>query len=211
MRRTDTNILASRRRSRLVRSRTCVQRCSLAARKVRKRRFWTRRSTVVQSIWDHSVGGEPRSFGAWGGPTVRTVSAMAFPSSLPTRPVGSQHPFRLGLSTCPGGPLHPMTGWPSLPPTSSTPWALAGFTASCVSGLTTHGAYRVPPGGNPDAVGSPSAPVEVCPVEEPTPERSLLSTYPFGQSLSAALARSTSRGLQGFTMFPIASFLSPAP
>ena len=74
--------------------------------------------------------GEPRFFGAWCGPTVRTVSAIAFPSSHPTRPVGSQHPFRLGLSPCLGGPIHPMTGWPSLPPTSSTPWALASFTAS---------------------------------------------------------------------------------
>jgi hypothetical protein len=33
---------------------------------------------------------------------------------------------------------------------------------------------------------------------------------PFGQSLSAALARSTSRGLRVFTMLPIASFLAPA-
>src|SRR5512134_282700 len=33
---------------------------------------------------------------------------------------------------------------------------------------------------------------------------------PFGPSLSAALARSTSRGLRVFTMLPIASFLSPA-
>src|SRR4029453_10823710 len=33
---------------------------------------------------------------------------------------------------------------------------------------------------------------------------------PFGQSLSAALALSPSRGLQVFTRLPIASFLSPA-
>jgi hypothetical protein len=50
------------------------------------------------------VRGEPRSFGAAGGPTVRTVFPIAFLSSLPTRPVGSQHPFRLGLST--------RVGWP---------------------------------------------------------------------------------------------------
>src|SRR5919108_4177873 len=78
------------------------------------------------------------------------------------------------------------------------------------AGPTTQGAYRVPSGGHADAVGSPSAPVEVCPVERSTPDRPLLSTYHFGQSLSAALALLTSRGLQGFTMLPIASFLSPA-
>jgi hypothetical protein len=50
-------------------------------------------------IWDQSMQREPRPFGAGGGPTVRTVSAIAFPSSRPTRPVGRQHPFRLGLST----------------------------------------------------------------------------------------------------------------
>jgi hypothetical protein len=48
--------------------------------------------------------GEPRSFGARGGPTVRTVSTIAFPSSRPPRPVGSQHPFRWGLSTRQGWP-----------------------------------------------------------------------------------------------------------
>jgi len=93
-----------------------------------------------------------------------------------------------------------MTGWPSLPPTSSTPWALASFTASCVSCLTTHGAYRVPPGGHADAVGSPAAPVEVCPVEGPTTDRPILSTDHVGQSLSAALARLPARGLPGFTL-----------
>jgi hypothetical protein len=35
---------------------------------------------------------------------VRTVSTLAFPSSRPTRPVGSLHPFRLGLSTRKGWP-----------------------------------------------------------------------------------------------------------
>ena len=75
-----------------------------AARKIRKRRLWTVRSACFQSIWCQAVRGEPRSFGAASGPTVRTVFPMAFLPSLPTRPVGSQHPFRLGLSTREGWP-----------------------------------------------------------------------------------------------------------
>ena len=154
----------------------------------------------VHALWDPSVGGEPRSFGACGGPPVRTVSAMAWPASPPPRPGGRQHPCRWGLSTGTGGPRQPLTGWPSRPPTSSTPWAWASLTASGVRGLTPHGASRGPPGGHADAVGSPSAPVEVCPVEGPTPDQPILSTYHFGQSLSAALALSPARGLPGFTM-----------
>ena len=57
---------------------------------------------------------------------------MAFLPSLPTRPVGSQHPFKLGLSTCLvalslllleglrllPGPL-PSGYWPALQPVES--------------------------------------------------------------------------------------------
>jgi hypothetical protein len=101
---------------------------------------------------------------------------MAFPSSRPPRPVGSQHPFRWGLSTPSGGPLPPMTGEPARAPTSSAPWALAGFAAGCVRSLTAPGVYRVPPAGDADAIGSPAAPGEDCPVDGPTPDRHIRST-----------------------------------
>ena len=42
-------------------------------------------------------------------PTVRTVCAMAFPSSRPPRPVGSQHPFQVGSLLHPRGPIPPIT------------------------------------------------------------------------------------------------------
>ena len=84
-------------------------------------RGWPRRSAVVHALWDPSGGGAPRSCGAWDSPPGRTVSALAFPASHPTRPGGRQPPGRVGLSTCLGGPIPPMTGWPALPPTASTP------------------------------------------------------------------------------------------
>jgi hypothetical protein len=51
--------------------------------------------------------------------------------------------------------------------------------------------------------------VGLCPVEGPTTERPILPTHHFGSGLSAALARSTSRGLEVFTVLPLAFFLSP--
>ena len=73
-------------------------------RQIRKHRLWTVRSPFSQSIWCQAVSGEPRSFGAAGGPTVRTAFPIALLPALPTRPVGSQHPCRVGLSTHEGGP-----------------------------------------------------------------------------------------------------------
>jgi hypothetical protein len=77
------------------------------------------------------------------------------------------------------------------------------------AGPTTRGAYRVPPAGEANALGSPSAPVGLCPVDGQTTELPILPTYHFGSGLSAALARSTSRGFEVFTVLPLALFLSP--
>jgi hypothetical protein len=140
-----------------------------------------RRATVVRCRW-------------WPYRSDRVSHGLSSFSSYSTRgksapfQVGSLHPRGVALSLrLPEGlrflphPLPPGY-WPALRPVESV-------------GPTTHGVYRVPPAGDADAVGSPSAPVEVCPVNVQTTDLHILSTYPFGQSLSAALALSTSRGL----------------
>jgi hypothetical protein len=138
----------------------------------------------------------------------RVYHCLSFVSSYSTRgksapfQVGSLHPQGVALSLrLPEGlrflaPPLPPGHWP----------ALRQVESACP---TTHGAYRVPPAGESNALGSPSAPVGLCPIDGQTTELPILPTYHFGSGLSAALACSTSRGLEVFTMLPIALFLSP--
>ena len=155
------------------------------------RRGWPRRSAVVHALWDPSGGGAPAwSCGTWGGPPGRTVSALAFPASHPTRPGGRQPPGRVGLSTCLGGPIPSMTGWPALPPTASTPWALALLTvrrAGCLAGEASKNVCWFPQRGTawqPSKPGVAGRPAE-CPGEAPSPLAPLLAVQQTTQHILA--------------------------
>jgi hypothetical protein len=138
----------------------------------------------------------------------RVCHGLSFVSSSSTR--GKSAPFQVGSLHPPGMALalRLPQGLRCLPP-PLPPGYWPALRQGESAGPTTHGAYRVPPAGETTALGSPSAPVGLCPVEGPTPERPILPTHPFGAGLSAVLARSTSRGLRVFTLVPIALFLSP--
>jgi hypothetical protein len=122
---------------------------------------------------------EVSTLSGWVFPPLRVALSLRLPEGLRLLP----HPL-------------PPGHWPALQQVES-------------AGPTTHGAYRVPPAGESNALGSPSAPVGLCPVDGQTTELPILPTYHFGSGLSAVLARSTSRGLRVFTMLPLALFLSP--
>jgi hypothetical protein len=96
IRRTDTNIWASRPRSSVGRCRPCFQRCSVAARQIRQRRVWTLRSAFCPSTRAQTVGGQPRSFGVVGAPPVRTVFPIAFLPSSSYATCGKSAPFQGG-------------------------------------------------------------------------------------------------------------------
>ena len=95
--------------------------------------------------------------------------AMAFPSSRPPRPVGSQHPFRLGLSTL---------GWPY---PSDYRRAFASSHVLCPLGIgrlcsRLSQGFTVPPAGDADARG-PLCPGGGLSCRGADSDRHILSTY----------------------------------
>ena len=73
-----------------------------------------RRATVVRCRW-------------WPYRSDRVSHGLSSFSSYSTR--GKSAPFQVVSPPTRGGPIPPITGGPSLPPTSSTPWVLACLTA----------------------------------------------------------------------------------